>query len=159
VGISFFTFQALTYTIDVYRGKIESRRNVVDLALFVSFFPTVLSGPIEKARNLLPQIEKPEGVSVRVFTEGATIFIYGLFKKVVIADRLSSYIDWAYGNYEYMKGGTLALAAIFYSIQIYCDFSGYSDMAWGVAKGLGETSISPILLPVLKNFGIGGIYH
>jgi len=137
VGISFFTFQALTYTIDVYRGKIESRRNVVDLALFVSFFPTVLSGPIEKARNLLPQIEKPEGVSVRVFTEGATIFIYGLFKKVVIADRLSSYIDWAYGNYEYMKGGTLALAAIFYSIQIYCDFSGYSDMAWGVAKGLG----------------------
>lgn len=137
VGISFFTFQALTYTIDVYRGKIESKKNVIDVALFVSFFPTVLSGPIEKARNLLPQIEKPKGFSVRVFTEGTTIFIYGLFKKVVIADRLSSYVDWAYGSYEYMQGGTLALAAIFYSIQIYCDFSGYSDMAWGVAKALG----------------------
>ena len=137
VGISFFTFQALTYTIDVYRGKIESRNNVIDVALFVSFFPTVLSGPIEKARNLLPQIEKPVGVSLRVITEGATIFVYGLFKKVVVADRLASYVDWAYGSYEYMQGGTLALAAIFYSIQIYCDFSGYSDMAWGVAKCLG----------------------
>lgn len=137
VGISFFTFQALTYTIDVYRGKIESRKNVIDVALFVSFFPTVLSGPIEKARNLLPQIEKPVGVSLRAITEGATIFVYGLFKKVVIADRLASYVDWAYGSYEYMQGGTLALAAIFYSIQIYCDFSGYSDMAWGVAKCLG----------------------
>lgn len=137
VGISFFTFQALTYTIDVYRGKMECRKNVVDVALFVAFFPTVLSGPIEKARNLLPQIEKPVGVSLKSITEGVTIFIYGLFKKVVIADRLASYVDWAYGSFEYMHGGTLALAAIFYSIQIYCDFSGYSDMAWGVAKCLG----------------------
>lgn len=137
VGISFFTFQALTYTIDVYKGKLEARNSVIDVALFVSFFPTVLSGPIEKARNLLPQIEKPAGVSLRVITEGVTIFVYGLFKKVVIADRLASYVDWAYGSYEYMQGGTLALAAIFYSIQIYCDFSGYSDMAWGVAKSLG----------------------
>ncbi len=137
VGISFFTFQALTYTIDVYRGKMECRKNIIDVALFVAFFPTVLSGPIEKARNLLPQIEKPVGVSLRSITEGATIFIYGLFKKVVIADRLASYVDWAYGSFEYMHGGTLALAAIFYSIQIYCDFSGYSDMAWGVAKCLG----------------------
>ena len=137
VGISFFTFQALTYTIDVYRGKMGCRKNVVDVALFVAFFPTVLSGPIEKARNLLPQIEKPVGVSLRSITEGVTIFIYGLFKKVVIADRLASYVDWAYGSFEYMHGGTLALAAIFYSIQIYCDFSGYSDMALGVAKCLG----------------------
>lgn len=137
VGISFFTLQALTYTIDVYRGKIERRKNVVDVALFVSFFPTVLSGPIEKARNLLPQIEKTVGVSLQNITEGVTFFIYGLFKKVVIADRLASYVDWAYGSYEYMYGGTLALAAVFYSIQIYCDFSGYSDMAWGVAKCLG----------------------
>lgn len=137
VGISFFTLQALTYTIDVYRGKMERRKNVVDVALFVSFFPTVLSGPIEKARNLLPQIEQPVGVLLQNIIEGATVFIYGLFKKVVIADRLASYVDWAYGSFEYMYGGTLALAAIFYSIQIYCDFSGYSDMAWGMAKCLG----------------------
>lgn len=137
VGISFFTLQALTYTIDVYRGKTACRHNLLDVALFVAFFPTILSGPIEKARNLLPQIEKPAGVALQNITEGVTIFIYGLFKKVVIADRLASYVDWAYGSYEYMYGGTLALAAIFYSIQIYCDFSGYSDMAWGVAKCLG----------------------
>lgn len=137
VGISFFTLQALTYTIDVYRGKTNCRHNLLDIALFVAFFPTILSGPIEKARNLLPQIEKPAGVTMQNITEGVTIFIYGLFKKVVIADRLASYVDWAYGSYEYMYGGTLALAAVFYSIQIYCDFSGYSDMAWGVAKCLG----------------------
>lgn len=137
VGISFFTLQALTYTIDVYRGKMERRKNVVYVALFVSFFPTILSGPIEKARNLLPQIEQPAGVSVQNIIEGATVFVYGLFKKVVIADRLASYVDWAYGSFSYMSGGTLALAAIFYSIQIYCDFSGYSDMAFGVAKCLG----------------------
>lgn len=137
MGISFFTLQALTYTIDVYRGKIDDRQNFIDVALFVSFFPTILSGPIEKARNLLPQIERPSGVSLKNITEGAMVFIYGLFKKVVIADRLSSYVDWAYGSYDYMYGGTLCLAAVFYSIQIYCDFSGYSDMALGVAKCLG----------------------
>lgn len=151
VGISFFTFQALTYTIDVYRGKMECRKNIIDVALFVAFFPTVLSGPIEKARNLLPQIEKPVGVSLRFITEGATIFIYGLFKKVVIADRLASYVDWAYGSFEYMHGGTLALAAIFYSIQIYCDFSGYSDMAWGVAKCLGFDITRNFKFPYFAN--------
>lgn len=137
IGISFFTFQALSYSIDVYREKITQRYSLHDFMLFVAFFPTVLSGPIEKARNLLPQIRTYKPITIEGFTEGAITFIWGLFKKIVIADRLCAYVDWAYNTAEYQTGATLAFAAILYSIQIYCDFSGYSDMAWGVAKVLG----------------------
>ena len=137
VGISFFTFQALTYTIDLYRGKIECCKNIIDYSLFVSFFPTVLSGPIEKARNLMPQLKKPQSVSLNDVMTGVGFFAWGLFKKTVIADRLSQYVDWAYSSAEYVSGGTLALAVVFYSIQIYCDFSGYSDMAIGTARCIG----------------------
>ena len=137
IGISFFTFQALSYSIDVYRGKITERYSLPDFMLFVAFFPTVLSGPIEKARNLLPQLRAYKPLSASAFTEGAVTFVWGLFKKIVIADRLCTYVDWAYASAEYQSGATLALAAVLYSIQIYCDFSGYSDMAWGVAKALG----------------------
>ncbi len=144
VGISFFTFQALSYTIDVYRGKILQRANILDFALFVAFFPTILSGPIEKARNLLPQIGRYFTPALRCVAQGACIFIWGLFKKMVIADRLANYVDWAYGSAQYVSGTTLAVAAGFYSIQIYCDFSGYSDMALGVSKALG--------FDVTKNF-------
>jgi len=119
VGISFFTFQALTYTIDLYRGKIECCKNIIDYSLFVSFFPTVLSGPIEKARNLMPQLKKPQSVSLNDVMTGVSFFAWGLFKKTVIADRLSQYVDWAYSSAEYVSGGTLALAVVFYSIQIY----------------------------------------
>lgn len=137
IGISFFTFQALSYSIDIYRGKITASSSLLDFMLFVAFFPTVLSGPIEKARNLLPQINCYRKITIDNFIEGAITFIWGLFKKIVIADRLCAYVDWAYGSADYLSGSTLALAAILYSIQIYCDFSGYSDMAWGVAKALG----------------------
>ena len=137
IGISFFTFQALSYSIDVYRGKITERSSLPDFMLFVAFFPTVLSGPIEKARNLLPQLRAYKPLSASAFTEGAVTFTWGLLKKIVIADRLCAYVDWAYASAEYQSGATLALAAVLYSIQIYCDFSGYSDMAWGVAKALG----------------------
>lgn len=137
VGISFFTFQALSYTIDVYRGKIEKPASALDFFLFVSFFPTIMSGPIEKARNLLPQIERYSSPTLSGVMQGVCIFVWGLFKKVVIADRLGAYVDWAYESPQYRSGATLAVAAIFYSIQIYCDFSGYSDMALGVAKSLG----------------------
>lgn len=137
VGISFFTFQALSYTIDAYRGKIDRKAGLLDFALFVSFFPTILSGPIEKARNLLPQIRRYFMPTVPDVAQGSCIFIWGLFKKMVIADRLANYVDWAYETSIYASGSTLAVAAIFYSIQIYCDFSGYSDMALGVAKSLG----------------------
>lgn len=137
VGISFFTFQALSYTIDAYRGKIEQAPGPIDFALFVSFFPTILSGPIEKARNLLPQIRTYFFPTVSDITQGSCIFIWGLFKKMVIADRLAAYVDYAYSIKGAASGTTLALAAAYYSIQIYCDFSGYSDMALGVAKALG----------------------
>lgn len=144
VGISFFTFQALSYTIDVYRGKINQPASALDFFLFVSFFPTIMSGPIEKARNLLPQIRRYFYPTVDNIAQGLCIFLWGLFKKMVIADRLAYYVDWVYGTTQYQSGTTLALAAIFYSIQIYCDFSGYSDMALGVAKTLG--------FDVTKNF-------
>lgn len=137
VGISFFTFQALSYTIDVYRQKIVEQPSPLDFALFVAFFPTILSGPIEKARNILPQIRKYFLPTSGDIAQGAAIFTWGLFKKMVIADRLAEYVDWAYATHQYASGATLAVAAIFYSIQIYCDFSGYSDMALGVAKALG----------------------
>lgn len=144
VGISFFTFQAMSYTIDVYRGKIKESAGLIDFFLFVAFFPTIMSGPIEKARNLLPQIGRFSFPTISDVTQGACIFIWGIFKKIVIADRLGYYVDWAYGGAEYRTGLTLAVAAVFYSIQIYCDFSGYSDMALGVAKTLG--------FDVTKNF-------
>lgn len=137
VGISFFTFQALSYTIDVYRDKIKEPASAIDFFLFVSFFPTIMSGPIEKARNLLPQIKKYNFPTIDNIAQGGCIFVWGLFKKIVVADRLAYYVDWAYGSAEYRSGITLAVAAVFYSIQIYCDFSGYSDMALGVAKSLG----------------------
>jgi alginate O-acetyltransferase complex protein AlgI len=137
IGISFFTFQALTYTIDLYRGKVECCRNLVDYSLFVAFFPTVLSGPIEKARNLMPQLKNTQCISLNDVMTGVGFFAWGLFKKIVVADRLSQYVDWAYSSSEYVSGGTLALASVFYSIQIYCDFSGYSDMAIGIARCLG----------------------
>lgn len=137
VGISFFTFQALSFTIDAYRGKITEKTGLLDFALFVSFFPTILSGPIEKARQLLPQIKRYFFPTAEDFLQGFCIFVWGLFKKMVVADRLAYYVDWAYGSAQYSASGTLLIAAIFYSIQIYCDFSGYSDMALGVAKALG----------------------
>lgn len=137
VGISFFTFQALSYTIDIYRHKIDKGTTFLDFALFVSFFPTILSGPIEKARNLLPQINNYFLPTSEDIAQGSCIFIWGLFKKMVIADRLAEYVDWVYATQQWASGATLAVAAIFYSIQIYCDFSGYSDMALGVAKALG----------------------
>lgn len=144
IGISFYTFQALSYVIDIYRKYIDRPANIIDYSLFVSFFPTVLSGPIEKAHQLLPQIQRyflPNNYDI---LQGACIFIWGLFKKIVIADRLAAYVDWAYGSAAYQSGATLALAAVFYSIQIYCDFSGYSDMALGIAKALG--------FDLIKNF-------
>lgn len=137
VGISFFTFQALSYTIDAYRGKIDAKPNLIEFSLFVAFFPTILSGPIEKARNLLPQIRRYFLPTATDICQGCCIFIWGLFKKMVVADRLADYVDYAYAVKGSASGTTLAIAAIFYSIQIYCDFSGYSDMALGVAKALG----------------------
>ncbi|MDH8700989.1 alginate O-acetyltransferase complex protein AlgI [Dysgonomonadaceae bacterium PH5-43] len=138
VGISFFTFQALTYTLDVYKGKMLITKSFTDYALFVSFFPTILSGPIERARNLLPQIQSPTKINLECLIEGGKRFLWGAFKKMVIADRLAVYINMVYAsNPEHHSSYTLIVVAIFYSFQIYADFSGYSDMAIGVARAMG----------------------
>lgn len=147
VGLSFFTFQALTYTIDLYRGKIQVEKDVVTFALFVAFFPTLLCGPIERARNMLKQFNLPSAMSWSLFSDGLGLFIWGLFKKVVIADRLAIYVNSVYLFPENYSGGSLALAAIFYSFQIYCDFSGYADMASGTARMLGFDIIRNFNLP------------
>ena len=145
VGISFFTFQALTYSLDVYKEKMAVRKNFIDVALFVSFFPTVLSGPIERARNLIPQFERDSNISWQNIISGGKLFLWGLFKKVVIADRLANYINIVYsGTIVEHSSLTLIITAIFYSFQIYADFSGYSDMAIGIGKMLG--------FDLMKNF-------
>jgi len=147
VGISFFTFQALTYTIDVYRKKVEANKNFIEVALFVSFFPTVLSGPIERYRNLFPQLRATTPFNAENIEWGIKKFIWGLFKKMVIADRLAMYVDGAYWNIDGNSGTTLAIAAVLYSFQIYCDFSGYADMAIGSARILGFKIMENFNLP------------
>jgi Predicted membrane protein involved in D-alanine export len=138
IGISFFTFQALSYTFDVYFRKMQARKNLINVALYVSFFPSVLSGPIERGRNLIPQIETYTRLNPVELLEGGKLFLWGLFKKIVIADRLAAYINVVYaGEPESFSSLTLFVTALLYSVQIYADFSGYSDMAIGIARSLG----------------------
>lgn len=151
VGLSFFTFQALTYTIDIYRQKIPVERNLLNVALFVSFFPTLLSGPIERARNLLPQFRHESRLCWENLMAGAGLFVWGLFKKVVIADRLAEYVNMAYFAPGGQSGATLAIAAVFYSFQIYCDFSGYADMAIGCGRILGFNLMQNFNFPYYVN--------
>lgn len=137
IGISFFTFQALTYTIDIYRGKIKEKAPLIDFMLFVSFFPNILSGPIEKGRNLLPQLHKLHPITNDNLLRGSELFAWGLFKKVVVADRIAIYTNSVFEHPDFYSGNSNLLAIALYSIQIYCDFSGYTDMAIGVAKMMG----------------------
>jgi D-alanyl-lipoteichoic acid acyltransferase DltB (MBOAT superfamily) len=137
VGISFFTFQALTYTIDYYRGKVTEKAEILDYALFVSFFPTILSGPIERSRTLLPQLMQLSRFNMALLLNGVELFLWGLFKKIVIADRISVFVTGLYAEPHIYSGNSYMLAIAIYSIQIYCDFSGYSDMAIGVGRMLG----------------------
>jgi D-alanyl-lipoteichoic acid acyltransferase DltB (MBOAT superfamily) len=142
IGISFYIFQALGYTIDVYRGKIEAERHFGKYALFVSFFPQLLAGPIERASHLLPQFEIKTKYSYESTKEGLLLIGFGLFKKVVIADRVAVLVNNVYNNLEQYGSVTLMIATAFFAVQIYCDFSGYTDMAIGSAKVLGY-DISP----------------
>lgn len=151
VGLSFFTFQGLSYTIDIYRNKINADRNLINVALLISFFPTLLSGPIERARNMLPQFRSKAEITWDGIKDGAGLFVWGLFKKVVIADRLAEYVNLIYLSPESHSGSTLALAALFYSFQIYYDFSGYADMAVGSGKVLGFRIMSNFNFPYYVN--------
>ncbi len=137
IGLSFFTFQALTYSLDIYRKKITEPFSLSDVALFTAFFPTLLSGPIERARNLIPQLRTKFAMSWDNIIAGSQHFTWGLFKKIVVADRLAEWIDAVYDKGTSASAGALALAAILYSFQIYCDFSGYASMAMGCGRMLG----------------------
>ena len=149
VGISFFTFQALSYTIDLYKGKMHVERNFINFTLFVSFFPQLVAGPIERATNLLDQFKKEQHFSSERLLEGSKLIIWGLFKKVVIADRLAAYVEQIYASPEVFGGSTLFLATFFFAFQIYCDFSGYSDIAIGSAHILGFRLMQNFNLPYL----------
>lgn len=137
VGISFYTFQAIGYLMDVYKRRITSEKNLLDYALFVSFFPQVTSGPISNGTELLPQIKAPHPFLYKQGKEGLKLLLWGMFLKCVVADRLGMYVDTVYGNYEHFSGLNCFVASIFYTIQIYGDFAGYSLMAIGIAKTLG----------------------
>lgn len=138
VGISFFTFQSMSYTIDVYRGQLKPLPQLLDYAFYVSFFPQLVAGPIVRARDFVPQIRKPLRITNRMFAEGIFFIVIGLFKKAVISDYISlNYIDRVFENPMLYSGVETLLALYGYTIQLYCDFSGYSDMAIGIALLLG----------------------
>ena len=147
VGISFHTFKALSYGIDVYRGKLEPTRDVVQYFAYVGFFPQLLAGPIERATNLLPQLAKPRTFDYGMGVDGMRQILWGLFKKVVIADGCAVYVDKVFQSYQEQSGSTLLLAAILYAFQIYSDFSGYSDMAIGTGKLFGFTTMQNFKTP------------
>lgn len=134
VGISFYTFQALSYSIDVYRGNIQPTRDVLAFFAFISFFPQLVAGPIERATNLLPQFLQNRTFRYEQGVDGLRQILWGLFKKIVIADTCAMYVDQVWNTYDTQTGSTLFFAAILFTFQIYGDFSGYSDIAIGTAK-------------------------
>ncbi len=137
VGISFYTFQALSYTIDVYRDEIYAEKNFLRYALFVSFFPQLVAGPIERSKNLLKQLAEPKRFDFDMAREGLFLMLWGYFLKLVVGDRAALFVDTVYGDYTSYPGVYLVLATILFAIQIYCDFAGYSIIAMGAAKFLG----------------------
>ncbi len=137
VGLSFYIFQSMSYTIDYYRGNIEGERSLIRYATFVSLFPRLLAGPIERAKSLLPQLHKKPTVSIQDVSDGLSLFIVGLFKKVALADYLALYVDKIYSTPDQFQSPALMLATFLFCWQIYFDFSGYTDMARGIARMMG----------------------
>ncbi len=150
VGISFYTFQSLSYTIDVSRGRIAPERDFIRTALYVSFFPQLVAGPIVKAGEFIPQLHEERSIRLKNLEPGVQIFAFGLFKKMVLADNLSVFVDAVHRAPAAYSGLTLLLSAYAYAIQIYCDFSGYSDMAVGCARILGYDLPRNFNLPYLS---------
>jgi len=144
VGISFYTFHGLSYVIDIYKNRIKPERNFVDYAVFVCFFPLLVAGPIERATHLLPQIKSNRVFDYAKAVDGLRQILWGLFKKIVIADSCADYANSAFTNSGSHPGSTLFLGALFFTFQIYCDFSGYSDIALGTARLFG--------IDLLRNF-------
>lgn len=156
VGISFYTFQTLSYVIDVSRKKIKAEKNLGIYATFVSFFPQLVAGPIERSENLLPQIKEKHIFNIEATRYGIGLTVWGIYKKVIVADNIAIYVDEVYGNVYNYSGFSLVLATLLFTVQIYCDFSGYSDIATGSAKLLGielmENFKSPYFSESVKEF-------
>jgi D-alanyl-lipoteichoic acid acyltransferase DltB (MBOAT superfamily) len=144
VGISFYTFQSLSYAIDIYRRKLEPTKDFIAFMAFVSFFPQLVAGPINRAVHLLPQFYKKRNFDYTRAVDGMRQILWGLFKKVVIADNCAIHVNTIFNNYDNYSGSTLFLGALFFTFQIYCDFSGYSDIAIGTARLFG--------FDIMKNF-------
>lgn len=156
VGISFYMFQTLGYVIDVYRGEVETEHHLGYYASFVSFFPQLASGPISRTKTLLPQLKYPNDFDYNRAVSGIVLILMGFYKKLVVADTLKMNVDIVFNSIRDYKGGALFLASIFYTMQIYCDFSGYSDIAIGLSKIMGidlkENFRSPYLATSVKEF-------
>ena len=144
VGISFYTFQTLSYVIDVYRGDIKTERNFFFYALFVSFFPQLVAGPIERPGNLIPQLKEPHEPTRDNFIRGSKLMLVGFFKKICVADLVSAYVSAVYVSAETATSLAVVLATLMFAVQIYCDFSGYTDIATGCARIMG--------IKLMKNF-------
>lgn len=154
VGISFYTFHGMSYVFDIYRKKREPVKSLVDYGVFVAFFPLLVAGPIERANHLLPQLQRPRTFSYEQAVSGVRLMLWGFFKKVVIADTLATSVDAIFANYNDFNGGVLLLGALYFTIQIYCDFSGYSDIAIGTSKLFGIELLSNFNFPYFsKNIG------
>ncbi len=147
VGISFYTFQTLSYTIDIYRRQLQPTKNFIIFMAFVSFFPQLVAGPIERAKNLLPQFETKRDFNYDKAVDGLRQILWGLFKKMVIADNCAIFVDEFFGNYQSYTGSTLLIGAFFFTVQIYCDFSGYSDIAIGVSRLFGFNLMKNFAFP------------
>ncbi|MEE0973351.1 MAG: MBOAT family O-acyltransferase [Paludibacteraceae bacterium] len=146
VGISFYTFQALSYSIDVYKGKLPPTTNLLAFTAFLSFFPQLVAGPIERATNLLPQFLQKRTFNYADGVDGLRQMLWGMFKKVVVADNCAFYVDQIFANIDSHNAGTLAVAAVLFTFQIYGDFSGYSDIAIGLGKLFG--------IKLMRNFNV-----
>ncbi|MCG3157767.1 MAG: Peptidoglycan O-acetyltransferase [bacterium] len=150
VGISFYTFQTLSYSIDVYRGRLAPEKHLGMFALYVTFFPQLVAGPIERSTNLLPQFYRVHGIDRQRILDGLKLMLWGFFKKIVIADRLAVYVNQAYNNPAGASGADLLVATYFFAFQIYCDFSGYSDIAIGAARVMGFELMENFRRPYLS---------
>ena len=154
VGISFYTFQTMSYSLDIYYKKIRPTKDFISFATFVSFFPQLVAGPIERATNLLPQFLSKRSFSFDNCIQGLQLVLWGMFKKIVIADSLGWRVDYIFDNFQILDGGILILGLIYFSFQIYCDFSGYSDIAIGTAKLFGIKLRSNFKFPYFsRNIG------
>jgi len=158
IGISFHTFQAISYTVDVYKGRVRPERNLGYFALYVAFFPQLVAGPIERAGNLQPQIRQRHDFDYALAADGLRLMLWGFYKKLVVADRVALYVNSVYERPEAHTGPQLLVATYLFAYQIYCDFSGYSDIAIGAAKVLGYRLSTNFSFPYAAH-GVGDFWH